>query len=89
MSESTPNLVTSGLSRTVSREGVTVEVNIFRLESETEWTLEVVNQARTSIVWDDPFENDQLALAAFQAAVDEEGMTSFLDSATVIPFPSR
>lgn len=46
--------------------------------------------ARTiSYVWDEPFENDQLALAAFQAVVDEEGMTSFLDSATVIPFPSR
>jgi hypothetical protein len=40
-----PNLVHSGLSRTVTKDGVTVEVSIVRLENETEWSLEVVNSS--------------------------------------------
>ena len=45
MIERDPNIVKSGLSRTVKKDGVTVEVSIIRLEHETEWSLEVVNSA--------------------------------------------
>jgi hypothetical protein len=55
MSERDPNIVNSGLSRKVTRDGVTVEVSIIRLEHENEWSLEVVNSANTSIVWDELF----------------------------------
>ena len=41
MIERDPNIVQSGLSRTVTRDGVTVEVSIIRLEHETQWSLEV------------------------------------------------
>ena len=44
MSERDPNIVTSGLSRTVRRDGVAVEVNIYRLENTPGWSLEVVNE---------------------------------------------
>ncbi len=37
MIERDPKIVKSGLSRTVKKEGVTVEVSIVRLEHETEW----------------------------------------------------
>lgn len=89
MSRRDPNLVTSGLSGSQSKGGVSVDVNIFRLESEDQWTLEVVNEKGTSIVWDDQFADDDAALRAFEQVVADEGMATFLDSATVIPFPQR
>jgi len=86
MSERDPNIVNSGLSRTVTRDGVTVEVSIIRLEHESEWSLEVVNSANTSIVWDELFPTDEAAYAEFERTVAEEGMHAFLDSAKMIPF---
>ena len=86
MIEQDPKIVKSGLSRTVTKDGVTVEVLIIRLEGETEWSLEVVNAANTSIVWDDLFATDEEAYAEFERTVAEEGMRTFLDSGKVIPF---
>ena len=85
MSERDPNIVNSSLSRTVTRDGVTVEVSIIRLEHESEWSLEVVNSANTSIVWDELFPTDEAAHAEFERTVAEEGMQTFLDRAKVIP----
>jgi len=87
MIEPDPKIVNSRLSRTVKKDGVTVEVSIIRLGHETEWSLEVVNDKNTSIVWDDLFESDDEAYAEFQRTVAEEGMRTFLDSGKVIPFP--
>jgi hypothetical protein len=81
-----PNIVISGLSGDFSKDGVTVEVHIIRLEHEKDWTLEVVNSCGTSIVWDDAFESDDQAYAAFQRTVTEEGMQAFIDASNVIPF---
>ena len=87
MEDREPNLVTSGLSRRVTRDGITVELCIYRLETEPEWSLEVVNSAGTSIVWDDLFPSDEAANEEFLRTVAEEGMKTFLDNAKVIPFP--
>ena len=81
-----PKIVKSGLSRTVKKDGVTVEVSIIRLEHETEWSLEVVNSASTSIVWDDLFASDDEAFGEFERTVAEEGIRTFLDKENVIPF---
>ena len=86
MTERDPNIVYSGLSRKVTREGMTVEVVIVRLEHETDWSLEVVNAANTSTVWDELFATDEAAYAEFERTVAEEGMRTFLDSGEVIPF---
>jgi hypothetical protein len=86
MAEREPNLVTSGLSRKVTRDGLTVVMTIVRLEHLAEWTLEVVNAAGTSTVWDDVFATDEAALAEFERTLAEEGMNAFRDSAKVIPF---
>lgn len=86
MSERDPNIVTSGLSRTVQRDGITVDVNIYRLEEKPGWALEVVNEKGTSTVWDELFDTDEDANAEFLATIAKEGMTAFLDQATVIPF---
>jgi hypothetical protein len=61
-------------ARGQEQDGVSVEVSIIRLEHETEWSLEVVNSARTSIVWDDLFASDDEAFAEFERTVAEEGM---------------
>jgi hypothetical protein len=86
MEEREPNLVTSGLSRHVTLGGITVQLCIYRLETETGWSLEVVNSAGTSIVWESLFPSDDAANEEFLRTVGEEGMTAFLDGAKVIPF---
>ena len=89
MVEQDPKIIDSPLSRRVTKDGITVEVSIIRLEHESEWSLEVINAANTSIVWDNLFPTDKAAYAEFERTVAEEGMKTFLDSATVIPFPRR
>ena len=86
MKEHEPNLITSSLSRNVTQDGITVELCIYRLETKTEWLLEVVNSAGTSTVWDDQFPSDDAANEEFLRIVAEEGMATFLDDAKVIPF---
>jgi hypothetical protein len=86
MVERDPNIITSGLSGHVTEEGVTVRVEIYRLEDRPGWTLEVVNDEGTSTVWEQPFDSDQEALAAFRVTVDEEGMAAFFEQTNVIPF---
>lgn len=89
MKERDPNIVNSGLSRTVTLQSATVEVMIYRLEHDPKWALEVVNEEGTSTVWDNLFDTDDEAFAAFQLTLDEEGIDAFLDRGNVIPFPAR
>lgn len=86
MGDREPNIVHSELSRVVKNGGVAVEASIVRLEHETQWSLEVVNAAGASIVWDDLFARDEEAYAEFKRTVAEEGMQTFLDKNNVIPF---
>ena len=87
MIERDPNIVQSGLSRTVKKDGVTVEVSIIRLEHETQWSLEVVNSAATSIVWDELFASDEDAYAEFERTVADEGMQGVPRQRKRDPFP--
>jgi hypothetical protein len=84
--ERDPNVVTSGLSKTVMRGGVRLEINIIRLETETDWTLEVVTPDGASTVWKDVFSSDDAAYAEFERIVTEEGVKAFLEPGNVIPF---
>lgn len=86
MEEREPDLITSGLSRHVTQDGITVELCIYRLETKSEWALEVVNSSGTSIVWDDQFSSDDAANEEFLRTVAEEGMAAFLDDEKVVPF---
>ena len=69
----------------MQKDCVTVDVSIIRLEHETEWSLEVVNSAGTSIVWDELFAIGADACAEFERSVAEEAMRTFLDKGIVIP----
>ena len=68
-----PNIINSPLSRSITRDDITVEVHIYRLEHDPHWALEVVNTNGTSSVWDDLFDTDEEAYAAFEQAVEEDG----------------
>ena len=85
MGECEPNLIMSGLSGVFTQDGINVEVNIVRLEH-TDWSLEVVNDVGTSIVWDELFSSDVAAHEEFRRTVADEGMNIFLGDGNVIPF---
>jgi len=89
MTNKTPNLNTSSLSCDFSQDGVLVKLSIYCIEGTDEWSLEVINESGTSIVWDDIFTSDADAYAAFLEVVAEEGMSAFADSGNVIEFPKR
>ena len=70
----------SQLSGLFTRESITVEVQIYRFAGTADaWTLEVVDQEGGSTVWTERFFTDQAAHKAFLRAVEEEGMSQFLE----------
>lgn len=74
-----PELIESPLNWSIERNGRRLKVNIVRIATERGWSLEVVNDQNTSIVWDDPFDTDRDADAAFRRALADEGFEAFLD----------
>lgn len=90
MSEREPEVINSKLSRNFTWEGYRLRIEIYRLDDRPGWTLEVINEAGTSIVWDDQFATDRDADNAFRETLATEGLAAFLDDneGNVIPFPS-
>jgi hypothetical protein len=70
-------LVHSALERTVSRDGASLRISIYRGPSDAGWILEIVDQLNGSTVWDEPFETDRAALEAALLAIEEDGAESF------------
>lgn len=52
MTDRDPNIVNSSLSGLVTTDGVTVDVQVYRLEHDPKWALEVINSEGTSTTWD-------------------------------------
>ena len=76
--EDDPELEYSPLCEEVTREGLTVRVQIYRLKSaDSGWSLEVIDQENASTVWDDLFATDREALAEFYQTLETEGIQSF------------
>ena len=71
-------LIVSRLSRTITLDGITVDVHIFRSEGDPEWTLEVVDHDGASTVWEDTFATEQDALNEVFQTIAVEGMSGFL-----------
>jgi hypothetical protein len=67
----------SPLSRTVSRDGYTVHIHIFKGDRGG-WLLEVVDPAGYMTGWTKSFRTDQAALDEAAQAIEKEGITSFL-----------
>ncbi len=73
-----PKIIQSRFCTTIEAEGTSVEVSIYRLEDETEWTLEVIDENWNSTVWEDKFASDEDALAEAIATINTEGIWSFV-----------
>ena len=76
-----PLIVTSPLSRAVTRDGMTVDVQIDRRVTDAVWSLKIVNETGTSFHWPDAFETDEEAQRAAMDAIAAHGIESFLDDA--------
>jgi hypothetical protein len=71
----------SPLSRTITRDGVTVYIDIFE-DDEGGWVLEVVDEYNNSTVWNDPFDTDEAALQEALDSIEKEGIVSFIGPET-------
>jgi len=71
-------IVESPLSTSVTQDGMTIEVHIYRGEKDDGWTLEVVDQLGGSTVWEEIFASDVDALEEVKRTIAEEGLASLL-----------
>jgi hypothetical protein len=75
-----PEIEYSPLCGSVTRDGITVRVEIYRLaRSGDGWSLEVVDQEDASTVWDETFPNDKDAYAEFFRTLESDGIRSFAE----------
>jgi len=72
--ESDPELEYSPLSRRLSSNGKSVEVQIFRIVGESGWALEAVDEFNNSTVWDELFDSDAAALELVRETIEKEGI---------------
>lgn len=85
--EREPNLIISGASQRILEDGIPFKVDIYKLEGGAGWTLEVVTEDGTSIVWDDLFDDDQAAFEEAVATIRTEGAQAFANGGSnVVPF---
>lgn len=89
MDEDEPNLVNSGKSQSVTIDGHRFQIEIYRLERDETWTLEVVDEEATSHVWDDQFASDKTARDAALNEIQVEGAQQFMRGNNVIRFPKH
>ena len=82
---SDPNIIYSSLGDHITVDGQEFKVEIYRLENNPDWILEVIDQDGTSTVWDDPFPSDKAAFDELQTVIKAEGAGAFTGS-NIIPF---
>jgi hypothetical protein len=70
-------LIDSPLSGPMRRDGVEIEICIYRGEDKPGWIPEVVDSEGNSFVWDDKFETDQAAMDELLRTIRVEGMKQF------------
>ena len=86
MIDDEPNLVTSGKSQRVIIDGFPFSIEIYRLEQDKTWTLEVVDHQGNSHCWDKQFTSDKEARNTAIQAIEAEGAMAFMRGNNVIPF---
>ena len=84
--EEDPNLVTSGKSRQVVIDDFPFSIEIYRLEKDRTWTLEVVDPERSRHVRDEQVAWDKAARDVASQEMQAEGAMAFMRGDNVIPF---
>ncbi|MDP4005343.1 hypothetical protein [Methylobacterium sp. NEAU K] len=78
MNDEDPDFEHSPFSGPITREGETVEVEIYRfVGTRGSWRLEVVHLSGGCTEWPDRFAIEEDAYKAFCAAVEEHGLAPF------------
>src|SRR5690349_9081693 len=67
----------SPLECEVTRDGITVEICIYRGPEDPGWLLEVVDEEGGSTIWEDHLASDQEALDLAMKTIEEEGIETF------------
>ncbi|WP_300074739.1 hypothetical protein [uncultured Ruegeria sp.] len=78
MSTDEMQLIMSDKCKSVLVDGYRFEVEIYRLDNQDQWTLEVVDFEEASYVWDDKFSSDQAALDVAVETLNNEGALGFM-----------
>jgi len=73
-----PELEFSPLCGALSSGGQTLDVQIYRIQGESLWLLEIEDQHGNSTVWDDRFATDRDALMEAKKAILEETAGAFV-----------
>jgi hypothetical protein len=80
MADRIPKVEISSRSQDFSEGEITVDVQIYKIEGNDGWTLEVVVDEGTSISWTELFPTDREAWDDFMSAVGELGLRRLLDA---------
>lgn len=67
-----------GYGKADTADGITVSVEIYRLETSDGWSLELVDKDWNSTVWEDVFPSDKAAWDVFKLGVQEYGLERLL-----------
>lgn len=86
MTDDEPNLISSSKSQRVVVDGYLFSIEIYRLDTDKTWTLEVVDHEGTSHVWDEQFKTDRDARNAALEALEREGVIAFMHGNNIVPF---
>jgi hypothetical protein len=76
---SDPEIIMSPLCQEIEKDGTKIQVDIYRIEGEPGWILEVIDEENASTIWDEPFDTDLEALNAVLTVIERDGIKSFLD----------
>ena len=74
-----PGIIRSPLSQTGTPDGITVQVEIYRIDGTDGWTLELIDEEGGSTVWQDSFATDAEAFAEFMDGVRQLGLARLID----------
>ena len=74
-----PDIIRSPLSQIFTDDGVTVHVEIYRVDGTEGWTLELIDEDGGSTVWQDSFATDAEAFAEFTDGVEQLGLAKLID----------
>jgi len=73
-----PQLEFSSLSQDISSGNQTVRIDIYRMEGDSQWALEIVDEFNNSTVWDTTFETEVAALTEAKKTILAEGINSLV-----------
>jgi uncharacterized protein YecA (UPF0149 family) len=72
----------SSFERTITRDGSSVRIFIYRGREDAGWILEIEDELGGSTVWDDLFDSDRAALDEALQAIEQDGIHSFAEGSS-------